>query len=75
MVRQHYLNKIICYYNKGRKYCIKSIYVLTACVFMLENGECKLTRKQKSIIQKIHDHKMPIDFMDILAERISNLAE
>ena len=75
MVKQHYLNKIICYCDKGKKYCIKSIYVLTVCVFMLENGECKLTRKQKHIIQKIHDHKMPIDFMDTLAEKIRNLAE
>ena len=76
MLKRHCLNKLIYYRGaKDQKYCVKSIYVLTACVFMLENGECKLTRKQKSIIQKIHDHKMPIDFMDILAEKISKLAE
>lgn len=75
MLKQHYLNKIIYFRDKDKKYCVKSIYVLTACIFMLENGECKLTSKQKRIIQKIHDHKMPIDFMDTLAEKIRNLAE
>lgn len=57
--------------NRGN--CSKLIYHIAYMVFMLENNSTVLTAEQKAIVQRIHDKKMPQDYLDVLAEKIRNL--
>ena len=60
-------NKII---TQGNKCCCKIIYHIAYNLFILENNSPIITEEQKVIIQKIHDLKMPIEYLDELEKRI-----
>jgi ferredoxin-fold anticodon binding domain-containing protein len=50
--------------------CSKYIYHIAYNAFILRNNSSIITKKQKKIIQRIHDGKMPIEFLDKLKQII-----
>lgn len=54
-------------------HCSKILYHVAYLTFILENNSTTLTAEQKEIVQKIHDRKMPIVYLDELEEIIRNL--
>ncbi len=73
-----YLNKIVdekqFNFNKrisqNENCCSKIIYHIAYNVFILENDSVDLTEEQKVIVQKLHDGKMPIEYIDTLKQKI-----
>ena len=55
------------------KKCAKYIYHIAYNLFIVENNSPIITTEQKEIIQKIHDLKMPIDYLDELERKINEL--
>lgn len=74
---KHISRKNECYLTKhlyqGNKCCAKRVYHIAYNVFIIMNNSTKLTDEQMSIVQKIHDIEMPIDYIDTLRELIDNL--
>ena len=64
-------------FNKGitteKLYCSKSIYHIAYNIFILQNNSPIITPEQKEIIQKIHDKKMPIEYLDELEKMLYEL--
>lgn len=58
-------------FNNG--HCSKLIYHVAYLTFILENNSTELTAEQREIVQKIHDKKMPVEYLDVLEEKIRNL--
>ena len=57
--------------NNG--HCTKYIYHIAYNLFIVENNSPIITTEQKEIVQKIHDLKMPIDYLDELDRKINEL--
>lgn len=55
--------------------CTRMIYHIAYNVFILQNNSPILTNEQKAIVQKIHDHLMPISYIDDLEQMINKLEE
>lgn len=53
--------------------CTKMIYHIAYNLFIIENNSPIITNEQKEIIQKIHDLKMPINYIYELERRINEL--
>lgn len=57
------------------KHCSKVVYHVAYNLFILKNNEVKLTDEQLEIIQKIHDGKMPIEYLDELKKLLIKINE
>ena len=47
-------------------YILKQVYHIAYNIFILWNDSPLITPEQKAIVQKIHDHQMPIEYLDTL---------
>jgi hypothetical protein len=45
-------------------YCYNQLYHFAYNLFILQNNSVELTPEQFEIVQKIHDEKMPISYLD-----------
>lgn len=50
-------------FRVNKYYCSKFIYHIAYNIFILKNNDILLTSDQQNIIQKIHDNKMPIEYL------------
>ena len=55
--------------------CTKPVYHIAYNYFILKNNSPTLTAKQLAIVNTIHDGKMPISYIDELANNILKLAD
>ena len=74
---KHIKEKKLFNFNKrikiNNQFCSKIVYHIAYNIFILQNNSPILTQEQKEIIQKIHDFKMPVEYVDVLNEMIDNL--
>ena len=52
----------------NEKCCSKAIYHIAYNIFILQNNDPIINKKQKEIIQKIHDYEMPIEYLEELKQ-------